>query len=625
MGVSRVNRECFYCGFALLFGMFPFTGLVEHGASAVVSSVSGLPVTEFGVVLLVALVFGVILSRFGVSSSVGFILAGLFLGQQGLQYISETGISVALGEIGLLAVLFYLGLEVNLKRFKETGGIAVVLSFIEMAGAFALGFIVSKLFGFGDMESLVIGSMLVAASTVEAVKFVIEKNILHSLESRIAISVLIIQDIFAVLLVVFLSTVASNQSFNIAVLNALIFVIAMLFIVGKVSRPVMERLEAWGHRDQIFLFALGTGIVVSFLGIFLGLSAILGAYFAGFALAETGFADRIKREFSFLRELFLLFFFVSFGSKVLLPHSVTLIVFVLVLVALYCIVKIFSYGVFGTAIGLNIPSSVAIGAIMIPIGEFGILIASAAEKLNAPNCVAAGSCLIGNSGDLLSIAFSLTILTTLIGPFIFDRIDAVAAALLKIYPIKVRQRIALAGDQIEGLETVFITRAFQNQTAILLKHIFSNLTIAISVVYLAFILRKEITFSFLQGVPTELSLALLLLPLIIWPLYNFAKYLKALIRTIEVSIFATVFKQSKNVSVPQSNAFDVFAGFIMVVLGIVATLLMYSNYASLALALLVPAVYTVLAAIHLGKAAHSFMENYSILEPKKQTRGVKLK
>ena len=594
-----------------------FTGLVEAGASVVVGNASHLPLTEFGIVLLVALILGLILSRFGISSSVGFILTGLFLGHQGLNLISESGISVGLGEIGLVAILFYLGLEVNIRKFKETGGIALVLAFVEMAGAFAVGFLVAKLFGFGDVESLILGSMLVAASTVEAVKFILEKNILHSLESRIAISILIVQDIFAVLLVVFLSTLASNQSFNLAALNALIFIVAMLFVVGKVSRPLLDLLDSWGHQDKMFLFALGIGIVVAFVGVFLGLSAILGAYFAGFALAETGYADRIKRELGFLRELFLLFFFVSFGAKVLLPTSLSLIVFILALVLIYCFVKILSYGLFGTAIGLNIPSSVAIGAIMIPIGEFGILIATIAGGLNAKNCVAAGNCLISDPNGLLSIAFALAILTTIIGPFIFKRVDIAAALLLKLYPIKVRQRVALVGDEIHGLENLLVTSAFQNQVAVLLKDIISNLVIATSVVYLAFILRQEITFSFLHFLPTELSLSMLLLPLIIWPLFNFAKYLKALVRLIELSIFSLAFKPSKALSNTRSLAFDLVAGFLMILLGLVATFLLYSNYPQILLAIIVPATYTVLAVMHFGKSFHALISNYSTLEPKK--------
>ncbi len=596
--------------------MFSLTGLIEQGA-ALSQSVSQLPVTEFGIVLLVALVLGLLLSRFGISSSIGFILTGLILGQQGLRFISGSGISVALGEIGLLAILFYLGLEVNLRKFKETGGIATVLAFVEMTGAFATGFLVSKLFGFGDVESLLIGSMLVAASTAEAVKFILEKNIFHSLESRISISILILQDIFAVLLVVFLFTLSTHQAFDVAVFNALIFVIAMFFVVGKISRPLLNLLESWGHSDKMMLYALGSGLVVSFIGIFLGLSPILGAYFAGFALAETGYADRIKRELSFFRDLFLLFFFVSFGSRVLLPSSLNLLVFIVALVAVYSIVKVLSYGFFGTAIGLNVPSSVAIGAIMIPIGEFGILIASTAEKLNAPNCVELGNCLVSDPSALLSTAFALTILTTFLGPFIFNRANAVSELLLKVYPSKVRQRIAIVGDEIQGMEDLLVTNAFQNEVAILLKNLVSNLVIAVSVVYLAFILRREITFSFLQFLPTELSLSLLLLPLIVWPLFNFAKHLKALVKKLEVSLYSLVFKKIK-VSSPQStSAFDLVAGFVMTALGLVATFLMYSNYSDVLLAMLIPAVYSVLAVMHLSKAMYSFLEGHSSLEPRK--------
>ncbi|MDP3742424.1 MAG: hypothetical protein Q8R15_03855, partial [Candidatus Micrarchaeota archaeon] len=306
------------------------------------------------------------------------------------------------------------------------------------------------------------------------------------------------------------------------------------------------------------------------------------------------------------------------GAKVLLPTSFELIVFILALVIVYSIVKILSYGVFGTAIGLNVPSSVAIGAIVLPIGEFGILIASVAERLNPANCEAIGNCLVHDPSGLLSIAFALTILTTLIGPFIFKKVDAVSSLVLKLYPYKVRQRIALVGGEIQGLEELFVTNAFQNEVAILLKNLFSNLVIAVSVVYLSFILRKQITFTFLHFLPTELSLAVLLLPLIIWPLFNFAKTLKLLIKKFEGSIFSLAFKKTTGVSPTQSIAFDLVAGFVMTALGLVGTFLMYSSYPNIILAYLVPAVYTVLAVFHLSKAFYAFLEHYSNLEPRKR-------
>ncbi len=576
-------------------------------------SVASLPVTEFGVVVLLALVLGLVVSRFGVSSSIGFILAGLFLGQQGIHYISGTGISSALGEIGLLAILFYLGLEVNLRKFKETGGIALVLALVEMAGAFAVGFIVSKLFGFGDLAAIIIGSMMVAASTVEAVKFMIDENLLRSLEARIAISILIVQDLFAVILVVFLSSLASNQSFNLTVFNALVFVIAMFFVVAKLSRPVLELLDSWGEQNKMILFALGMGLIVSYLGTFLGLSPILGAYFAGFALAETVYGEKIKHELSFFRELFILFFFVSFGTNVLLPTLPTLLAFVAILVAVYILLKVISYGFFGAAIGLNVPTSLAIGTIMIPIGEFGIIIASIAEKLNAPNCAALNSCFVGNPGELLSIAFSLTIITTVAGPFLFRNVDKISAAFLSIYPQRVRQRIEVVGDQIQGLERLLVSQAFQNQTAIKLKNMLSNLIVAISIVYISYVLRKQITLSFLKFIPSEISLAVLLLPLVVWPLYNFARDFQSLAKHVSLSIMLHSKRRIASATQFHETSADLVSSFIMFALGIVSIAVVYVHFPML-LAMVVPVAYTALAAVYFGKAVYKLIGHYSLMK-----------
>src|SRR3990167_8329312 len=132
-----------------------------------VAETAAIPIVEIGVIVLAALFFGIIASRFRLPTSIGYILAGFLLGPQIFGFLKPSeGIAQLFGEIGLLLLLFYLGLELSIKKFKESGAFAAVMSVIEMGIPFLFAFIIALLFNFGMLEALVIGAMLTATSTV---------------------------------------------------------------------------------------------------------------------------------------------------------------------------------------------------------------------------------------------------------------------------------------------------------------------------------------------------------------------------------------------------------------------------------------------------------------------------
>src|SRR3989338_3731781 len=119
-----------------------------------------IPVIQIGVIVLASLVLGVIFTRLGHSSAIGYIVAGMLLGPMGINYIvpgaAGTDLAAFFGEIGVMMLLFYLGLELNIRKFLESGVVATILAFIEMLFAFIAGFAVAKIFGFQDLHAVVI-------------------------------------------------------------------------------------------------------------------------------------------------------------------------------------------------------------------------------------------------------------------------------------------------------------------------------------------------------------------------------------------------------------------------------------------------------------------------------------
>lgn len=548
--------------------------------------VSSIPIISLGVIVLVALLVGGIFSRLGLASSVGYILAGVVLGPLGLSILSPgEGMAELFGQIGLLMLLFYLGLELSIGNFRKTGAVALALVFVETVAAFATGFAISKFFGFTDLQALVVGAMLPFASTAIVVKFMLDKKIFDWPESRVAVSSLVIEDFLAILVLVFLSSLSSAKSLNLLVVNGLLFTIAMFFIVRKVSKYALNLLDKLGHQDKMAVYAIGVGIVVGYFGELLGISSALGAYFAGFALAETKYGERIKNELGVFREFFILFFFVSFGVTVVLPSSNSIYLLLIALLAAYIFSKMVAYGIFGTALGFKPNAAITTGILMVAIGEFSIIIASAAATV------------IPNSADILSLAFLMTLATALVMPLLFKYREQVATTFAALYPKRARKAMEIIGIEMNAAER--FSHVFESAFWTSVRNFLINFFIALAVVYMAAVLNTEFILPVFPNLPSSATLALLILPLIVWPVYKTFQELRFL-STLLVERFSGPAAVEKTA--------ETFVGLIMVFSGMLAGGWLWGMHVP-PLYLLLPGLYTGLALLFLSRSLWTWFEH----------------
>lgn len=553
--------------------------------------VTQIPIISLGVIALVALLVGILFTRLGLPSSIGYIFTGILLGPLVLGFLAPgESVTLLFGEIGVLMLLFYLGLELSIEKFKQNGVVALVLASVEMATAFVAGFVVAKFFGFGDLESIVVGALLPATSTVIAVKFMMEKKILDLYESRIAVSALIIEDFFAILVLVLLTSITAAKSFDLLILNGLLYVVAMFVVVRKLSPVVLYWLSRLGQEDKMALYAVAVGIVVGYFGQLIGLSPILGAYFAGFALAETKYGDRIKKELGLFREFFILFFFVSFGATVIFPASANLYVLLALLLLAYILAKILAYGVFGTAIGMNTPSALRTGMLMLSIGEFSIIIASAAAPL------------VSNAPEITSLAFLLTITTSIAAPILFGKSDVISDLFIKLYPERFRKALSIVGKEMREVER--FSRAFEGPFWTSVKSLLTNFIIALSVVYVAALLNTQIILPAFPNLPSSATLAVLVLPFIVWPIFRSLQELRFLSENlVRHLVHPNMVERSS----------EMFVGVFLALSSLFALSWLYFQKTP-PLYLLLPGAYFVLAVVFLSKAIWSFFERLETLQ-----------
>ncbi len=380
-----------------------------------------LPLTTIGVVIIIATVFSIFIKKLGQNEVIGFILAGFVLGPIGLKFLSPTDpLVTGFAELGLFVLLFYLGIELSLKDFLAAGTTIFGLAAIDMVLTTGLGIAVMLGLGYSLTFSVIVAIMLFSTSTAIVARFIIHKNLLQNFAAKTSLSILILQDFLGILLLVFVTSLSKQGgSVTALALAAIVFAVSAFYAVYHLSRLVEQwlRKNDFGH-TEVTLYALGVGLIVATLAGVLGLSTAIGAYFAGFALSETESGERIKRDVGFLRDFFLVFFFVGFGTALFFDHASGTVVLptlerFLHMAALsiglgVCAIAAHSIAarVFGPWFGLSAEDSSLMAILLSPLGEFVVIIATVTVGTGV---------LTGAEATLIGpLAFILIIVTLLI-------------------------------------------------------------------------------------------------------------------------------------------------------------------------------------------------------------------
>ncbi len=385
------------------------------------------PLTTIGVVLLTGLLLSLLFKLVGQNPVLGFILSGFLLGPLTGGFLTpENELLKAFSELGLFVLLFYLGIELSFRDFVKAGLPTFSLALLDMGAMVLVGVVVSLLAGFSLVFSIVIGVMLLCSSSAIVGKFLLDNNLIKQKSSQLALAILILQDFLGIFVLVFVTSFSqANSSMDLA-LTALLFAVVAFYAVHRFSGVVEKFFQKHGlGTTELAFYGLGIGLLVAALGSFLKLNPAIGAYFAGFALSELKAGEKVKGQIDFLRDFFLLFFFVAFGASLFFDAGIGQIVFppfeqLIFLVALgiaLTIAAIVGHAViltiFGPLFGLTNRSSSEIAILLTPLGEFVVIIA-----------ISAVAVLKGTEAALLApIAFMLILFTLFVFQPLYKKLD----------------------------------------------------------------------------------------------------------------------------------------------------------------------------------------------------------
>ena len=378
-------------------------------------------VQDLAVILAGAAVATVICQRLKQPVVLGYILAGVVIGPNtpAFRLISNEEEIRTLAELGVILLMFSVGLHFSFRKLKEVGGVAVVAAVVEIAGMFFLGQWLGRCFGWSSMEALFLGAILSISSTTIIAKVLESMGLLRPGFARLVFGVLIVEDILAIAMMGMLTSFGMTGAVswlgigeNLLKLTAFFVSVAVggfLLVPGLIRMASRTRME-----EVLLITVLGLIFGGAILAEKLGFSVALGAFLVGAVLAEVKEVNRIERMVAPVRDLFSAIFFTSSGMLItfaLSPGGAAEIG----LIALVVVGGKIFFSTLGALLGgADLRTAVRAGMSLAQIGEFSFIIAGLGMTL-------------GMTGQrLFSVAVMVSAITTLTTPYLIRGSDGAA-------------------------------------------------------------------------------------------------------------------------------------------------------------------------------------------------------
>ena len=371
----------------------------------------------------------------------GYIVAGILVGPHlfGENLVNPENVE-AWGNIGVLFVLFCIGLEFRLKNLFASGKVALVGAATIIIGMLVLGYGVGRFALLDNMNSLFLAAMLCMSSTTIVMKAIDEAGLSKARFVKGATSILIFEDIVAVVLLVLLSSIAVKNSFEgvelLKKIGVLAITLVVWFIVGILVIPtLLRKVRPCLNDETLIILALGLCLGMVLTAEEAGFSSALGAFVMGMVLAETLEAHRIEHLMEPLKNVFAAIFFVSVGMMID-PAVIGEYWGTILVIALLAMAGIMTFITIGALLaGKSLDTAVHTGFSLAQLGEFGFILASLGVSLGVMR------------GFIYPVIIATSVLTTFATPFMIKAADPASLWLHRNLPAKILNRLNTSDDE----------------------------------------------------------------------------------------------------------------------------------------------------------------------------------
>lgn len=395
-------------------------------------------------VLGVAAIITVVFHRLRLPVVLGYLLAGLLIGPNSpTTLVADPLIIRTLAELGVILLMFSLGLEFNLHKLVRLAPTAGLVGVIEVGLMLLLGYLAGQLLGWGTLDSIFVGAIVAISSTMIIAKVFAERDTARA-HSDLVFGILIVEDLAAILLIAVLTAIATGAGLSAKTLATTLgglaaFLIGLL-VVGMLTIPrAMRAIVRLRKPETTLVASVGLCFAVALLAHAAGFSVALGAFLAGSLVAESGASRQVAQMIRPVRDMFAAIFFVAVGmlidQRLIFAHWDA----VLLLAAVVMVGKILGVSTGAFLAGFGTRGSVRAGMTLTQIGEFSFIIAGVGTVSGA------------TSAFLFPIAVAVSVLTAFTSPWMIAGSDRVGSYVDRRLPKPLQTYAALYGSWVERL------------------------------------------------------------------------------------------------------------------------------------------------------------------------------
>ncbi|MEW2972394.1 cation:proton antiporter [Pseudomonas juntendi] len=404
-------------------------------------------IQDLAVIMLVAGVVTILFHRLKQPVVLGYIVAGFIIGPHtppfGLIHDEDT--IKTLAELGVIFLMFCLGLEFSLRKLFKVGATAFIAAFLEIVLMIWIGFEIGRWFGWNTMDSLFLGAILAISSTTIIVKALNDLKMKNERFAQLIFGVLIVEDILGIGIIALLSgiavsgTVSSGEVFSTVGKLSLFMIVALVIGILLVPR-LLAYVARFESNEMLLITVLGLCFGFCLLVVKLEYSMVLGAFLIGAIMAESRQLLKIERLIEPVRDLFSAIFFVAIGlmidPQVLVEYAWPIVVITLAVV----LGKMVSCGMGAFIAGNDGRTSLRVGMGLSQIGEFSFIIAALGMTLQV------------TSDFLYPVAVAVSAITTLLTPYLIRAADPLSQKLGNVVPGRLARVLSLYGEWLRNIQ-----------------------------------------------------------------------------------------------------------------------------------------------------------------------------
>ena len=457
-------------------------------------------VKDFAIIMAVAGAVTLLFRKLHQPPILGYLIVGLLIGPYTLPTPPVTDVDTIrlLADLGLVLLLFGLGLEFSWSKIRQIGLAALIIGVAQIFTMISIGYGLGRLLGWTNMDSVFLGAALHISSTAIIIKILGDLGKLDLLSSRLIIGILVVEDFAAVVILSVLSGVATTGTANLGDIGSLIlrlvtFVAASLALGAIIVPRIISFTRQFHSKEVLLITSLGLCFGMALLGNYLGLSVAAGAFLMGALVGDTKHSEEVAEVVSPVRDMFAALFFVAIGMLIDIAQFRDFLVPAIIVAAIFMLGKILSNTLATFTCGYDGRTSLQVGMGRPVMGEFSLAIA----KVGVDRGVVLA--------PLYPVIAVVTTLTSLAGPYITRSADSVAHFLDQRAPMLLKVYVSRLSDWLQALRATFARdSAAARRVQHSVKIITINLLIVIVIISIGtFTLQSVTNLTLFEGIRAD--------------------------------------------------------------------------------------------------------------------------